>query len=456
MREYFYAALTLASICLIASCSQDSKSTALDTSATAKVIHGEDNRRDLYEINNPSILDLASSTLGFVSTSDLQDDPNNPDLYDLQTFPSRLCRGQRFENQGSGPWCSGFLAAPDLVITAGHCIRNEAICAMTSIVFGYSITTETQDPTKIRKSNVFKCKEIVSREFTETESDWAVIRLDKPVTHLDPLNIRRNGQLNVGTPLSVIGHPSGLPLKVADGAQVVSVFSNYFKANMDTFHASSGSPVINMISGKVEGIMVRGARDYLFENGCRVVNVCRDGACLDQEETSFVDGEDVSFISKLLEHIPPREESDEDGSVSEPPECNENCDPKDPQPNDQHEFISNVKHPIPDNSFVTTESKISAVPALENPENLKVGIAINHDYIGDLKITLKGPNGKRVLIHNRSGGRQNSILGVFGENLSPFENLVHIGPQPTGTYTLEIQDQALLDSGVLNSWAIIL
>jgi S1-C subfamily serine protease len=80
----------------------------------------------------------------------------------------------------------------------------------------------------------------------------------------------------VGTKLFVIGHPTGLPQKIADGASVkianaVSYIdpigsiirkANFFTANLDTYAGNSGSPVFNKRTGKVEGILVQGAEDF--------------------------------------------------------------------------------------------------------------------------------------------------------------------------------------------------
>ena len=52
-------------------------------------------------------------------------------------------------------------------------------------------------------------------------------------------------RLSLDTPLVVIGHPSGLPTKIADGAWVRNNESEYyFVTNLDTFGGNSGSAVL--------------------------------------------------------------------------------------------------------------------------------------------------------------------------------------------------------------------
>src|SRR5690606_13166453 len=110
-----------------------------------------------------------------------------------------------------------------------------------------------------------------------------------------PLSIRRSGSAQVGDELVVIGHPAGLPVKVAGGAQVRHLERDYFIANLDTFGGNSGSAVFNVHTGEVEGILVRGELDFITRNGCRVSNQCADSGCR---------GEDVTMIRAAWPYIP--------------------------------------------------------------------------------------------------------------------------------------------------------
>src|SRR6185295_6557109 len=94
----------------------------------------------------------------------------------------------------------------------------------------------------------------------------------------------------------VIGHPAGLPTKVAGGAAVRDEKpAGYFTANLDTYGGNSGSAVFNAVTGLVEGILVRGENDYVWKGSCRVSNVCTNEGCR---------GEDVTKVSALADIIP--------------------------------------------------------------------------------------------------------------------------------------------------------
>jgi hypothetical protein len=89
----------------------------------------------------------------------------------------------------------------------------------------------------------------------------------------------------------VIGHPAGLPTKVAGGAKVRDASpEGFFVANVDTYGGNSGSIVINARTGKGAGILVRGEADYVYKGDCRVSKVCAADACR---------GEDVTKLSSV-------------------------------------------------------------------------------------------------------------------------------------------------------------
>ena len=123
-------------------------------------------------------------------------------------------------------------------------------------------------------------------------NDFALIQLDRKVTDRRVLEIRKKGKISKGEPLVVIGHPTGIPTKIADGANVRSLDGTYFTANLDTYGGNSGSAVFNANTGVVEGILVRGATDYVSRGGCQVTNVLGNNQGR---------GEDVTYITNIPE-----------------------------------------------------------------------------------------------------------------------------------------------------------
>ncbi len=150
--------------------------------------------------------------------------------------------------------------------------------------------------------------------------DFALIRLDRKVTGHNPLAINRSAGLAAGDGLFVIGHPVGLPLKVAGGATVRDVpMEGYFTTDLDTFSGSSGSPVFNAKTKLIEGILARGDEDFvLTPAGCAATAAYAQNGGR---------GEEATKISILADFIPAQ-----DGPAAEAAVKTLNIDLGVPQP----------------------------------------------------------------------------------------------------------------------------
>ncbi len=260
----------------------------------AKVIYGEDDRLDLYEVTDQSLLNLASSTMALMRASDIRINGAIAEIKEEKIGEAyRLCKTERFYEQNSAAFCSGFLVAPDTVMTAGHCVRSQSSCNTTRFVFDFAMQSESDRANQVPAGNVYECKELVHSVAVGSGEDFAVIKLNRPVLDREPLKLSPK-TADVGADLTVIGHPSGLPTKIADGASVRRVLREHLVANLDTYGGNSGSAVFNSQTGEVEGILVRGEADYIFENGCRKSNVCTDSGCR---------GEDVTLIKQTFPYF---------------------------------------------------------------------------------------------------------------------------------------------------------
>jgi V8-like Glu-specific endopeptidase len=267
-------------------------------SANQKVVYGEDDRLDLFEVTNSMHLKLAKSTAAMIPNRNVSIRNDVATLRGGTLEGSGICSDAKFAKQITPANCSGFLVGEDLLVTAGHCISSESKCRSYKWVFDFAVEQagDAEGSFKLPSSQVYGCKEIVEQEYGYgTSDDYALIRLDRKVTDRDPLEVRTSGKVKTGTDLLVIGHPTGLPSKVAGGAWVRDNSNKlYFSSNLDTFGGNSGSAVFDAATGVVEGILVRGERDYktITQNGkrCRVPNTCTDKGCR---------GEDVTRITNI-------------------------------------------------------------------------------------------------------------------------------------------------------------
>lgn len=285
--------------------------------SSPKVIYGEDNRVDVYASTNAIHKQVALSTAGMISNSQLISWSGKFQIQDFKTLEDseNVCPTEKFSQQPTVAICSGFLIAPDLIVTAGHCVQpsmfNMNPCANFSWVFDYKMNDEKNiNFSSIDSNNVYRCNKVIASKLDNNSlMDFAVIKLDRPVIGRTPLKIRKAGSVVKGQSLAVIGHPTGLPQKIATGNVLKSEHPNYFVTNLDTFHGNSGSVVIDSATGVVEGILVRGKTDYvpsILSNpeSCQIVNKCDSTGVRCSAVGQDLDGEHVTRISSILSYAP--------------------------------------------------------------------------------------------------------------------------------------------------------
>jgi V8-like Glu-specific endopeptidase len=247
-----------------------------------RIVYGIDNRVEVYQSTKIQKI-LASSTAGMVQTVKTVNTGSYTMLPPASISKEMgLCKDEKFSEQPSSVICSGFLVAPDILVTAGHCVTNQERCDEVSWVFDYKVDSVTKRADMlVPNTNIYKCSKVIESKLEgegKSSRDFAVIKLDRKVKDRTPLNFRKIGKVSTEARLTVIGHPSGLPSKVTTGGKIFNnTYDTNFVTNLDTFGGNSGSAVFNSATGEVEGILVRGAKDYIGDNGCaRVNNVIED------------------------------------------------------------------------------------------------------------------------------------------------------------------------------------
>lgn len=280
----------------LVACSPQKPSISFEqTLTTSNVVYGEDGRKDLSEINDPQLIEMARSTVAFMDSKDLVYD-SVFNKYNFENAEPTLpfCTTEKFRNQPRWADCSGTLISEDRILTAGHCVPTAKDCAQAKIVFDYAIMTGEKSVASISGDNVFSCKKVIAFSNLKLDTDFAIIQLDRPVEGRKPLEFS-TAELTFKNQLLLIGHPEGLPTKITFNGKIRSLIpAHYFTASLDAFSGNSGSAVFDQDTKKIVGVLVRGERDYDRKNGCYVAKQCDEDGCR---------GEDVTRISEVLKFL---------------------------------------------------------------------------------------------------------------------------------------------------------
>lgn len=269
-------------------------------------IYGEDDRKDLHELPaDAPARKLARSTVALFRAENVKIAGKTAELTGAILKDTRtLAPNQRFAEQPTGAYCSGALVAPDVIATAGHCVTTQAECQGLRFVFDYSIPAAGHDPVKVPAAGVFQCEKLIKSIYKKDASalDWALIRLDRPAEGRTPLALSSD-TVKTGMEVFVIGHPLGLPAKVAAGKVHHPLFTlshdAYFTTNLDINHSNSGSPVFNATTLRMVGILVRTTGED-FAIATAPDGGTPDGSSAQKWNTVVKPGSDVTRVKEIM------------------------------------------------------------------------------------------------------------------------------------------------------------
>lgn len=254
-----------------------------------KGIYGDDNRRLITELSpEDNAIEIAQARSVFAQipkwriTS--EDDRSISIKTKNLTDGINFCKDEKFSELPVVSSCTAFLVGPDLILTAGHCLKDSTDCQKNVWVLDYDDSKEfkvSDDNVSFSKDKILKCLEIVSSS-NDSDLDYALVRIDKKIVDREALKLRTHWSIHNTDSMLVIGHPFGLPKIMADDVLVRdNSGKNSFTVNADTFSGNSGSPVINSKTHLVEGILIKGGRDFSMDmdTGCNRAFHCSNDGC---------------------------------------------------------------------------------------------------------------------------------------------------------------------------------
>ncbi len=266
-----------------------STSFASRTSINNKVIYGEDDRRLVSELDIESeanLISLSSSVLAQVPTWRISQ--FNKDDFTIETKSLvqglNYCPDENYSNYPIVSACTAFLVSEDLILTAGHCLKDKYDCKRQTWILDYNDAGEflvSNGLISFKNTQGYTCQELVAHS-VGVNLDFALVRLDRPILDRKFLKMRTEGKVAPDETFAIIGHPMGLPKMLSSNAKLrENSLPNFFKTNIDAFSGNSGSPVFGLKSGLVEGILIRGEDDFKYDPkaSCQRSMRCLNNEC---------------------------------------------------------------------------------------------------------------------------------------------------------------------------------
>ena len=186
-----------------------------------------------------------------------------------------LCPSTRFYGQPqSAGGNTATLVGPRLVLLANHTLPTPINAATRAFVFGFQINEPFNGTSPsvftFRPSNVYYGTRLVANS---PAHDWALIELDRDVPPARrPMVVNTTPSLAVGDDAAILGFAEHIPFK----GQFVTVASAHpasemgWQTNFNAFVrvGSSGSPLVGVRSGMVEGVVTGGDFPFVYDPEC--------------------------------------------------------------------------------------------------------------------------------------------------------------------------------------------
>gem|GEM_PF-5587747 len=168
----------------------------------------------------------------------------------------------RFGEQRSIGYGTAFLIAPDILLTTKHTFDQIDPEKWEDLryVFGWSGDGEG-DMLYDSQFTILE-GELIRDSCSGTLDDYAMIRLKEKV-EFDPLIPDLNPRSSLkGRWMYTLGYPGGIPQVLAVDGKWVQGGSYTFTTNLDVFGGNSGSPIFDLMTHEVLGMLLKGADDY--------------------------------------------------------------------------------------------------------------------------------------------------------------------------------------------------
>lgn len=108
---------------------------------------------------------------------------------------------------------------------------------------------------------------------------------------------------------------------------------------------------------------------------------------------------------------------------------------------------------IPDNTpqGITSGIRVSDSASIRE---IQVTVDINHDFLGDIEVSLIAPTGQTVLLQNRTLGSLTKLQKTYSVETTPALKQL-LNKPAAGVWQLQVIDYVAMDTGTLNRWELL-
>jgi secreted trypsin-like serine protease len=321
--------------------------------------------------------------------------------------------------------CGGALYTPSIVLTAAHCVSGTGNNTSIGVTAG---AVDLQDANRITRTSTYVYQ--APGYDNPSGDDWALIKLNSPITNQAVLPIATTTAFDSGT-FTVAGWGAATEgggqqryllkatVPFVTDAQCQQAYSdlvpneeicagNWSSGGVDTCQGDSGGPMFRRDDNNAwiqVGIVSWGIGCARPQNPGVYTQVSTFAA-------------DIAAAAANL------------GGTTPPP---------------GHSFSNANNYTINDNSTVSSPITASGVTGAASSSST-VEVHIVHTYRGDLVVDLVAPDGSVYNLLNRSGGSADNVDQTFTVNLG--------SETANGTWNLRVRDAASQDTGYIDSWTL--